>query len=324
MAENCHICSELASSTQYDVVTNSGFIDCNRCGKYTFGVDSGEVTISDIVKLDNTLKAALSQFVYLKNKATNKAVSITIDIIKYLTPIEPYEQAENLILYLGKNQKSPGENLVVEENSDKYKLFAEIGIAISHSTENLQYIIQNLEREGFLESPDKTISYRRLKLSLKGWKKYSELMHSISDSKVAFMAMKFPPAKGEDTNPCYAELQKIYELCKIEIAKLGYELKNPLLANPKAGNIDARLESEIRKAKFLVADLTHENQGAYWESGFAYGLGKRVFYICKKGTKLHFDTEHHSTIQWEVGSEEEAAEKLKDTIFNTLADIGTK
>ena len=56
---------------------------------------------------------------------------------------------------------------------------------------------------------------------------------------------------------------------------------------PKAGLIDDRLRVEIRTSRFLIADLTHENAGAYWEAGFAEGLGKPVIYTCEKSK---FDT----------------------------------
>lgn len=49
-----------------------------------------------------------------------------------------------------------------------------------------------------------------------------------------------------------------------------------------AGNIQARLEVEIRKARFVVAELSHHNNGAYWEAGFARGLGKPVIYMYNK------------------------------------------
>ncbi len=39
---------------------------------------------------------------------------------------------------------------------------------------------------------------------------------------------------------------------------------------------------QIRDAKFVIADLTHGNDGAYWEAGYAEGLGKPVAYICEK------------------------------------------
>ena len=61
---------------------------------------------------------------------------------------------------------------------------------------------------------------------------------------------------------------------------------------------------EIRTSRFLIADLTHENPGAYWEAGYAEGLGKPVIYTCEKKkfenqVKTHFDTNHHLTLQWD-------------------------
>ena len=46
--------------------------------------------------------------------------------------------------------------------------------------------------------------------------------------------------------------------------------------------IDDRLRVEIQSARFLIADLTHENRGAFWEAGYAEGLGKPVIYTCEE------------------------------------------
>ena len=50
----------------------------------------------------------------------------------------------------------------------------------------------------------------------------------------------------------------------------------------------------------MVVDLTHKNNGAYFEEGYAMGLGKPVIQLCKKGTKLHFDIAQKNTIMWET------------------------
>ncbi len=74
----------------------------------------------------------------------------------------------------------------------------------------------------------------------------------------------------------------------------------------------------------LLADLTHDNEGAYWEAGFAEGLGKPVIYTCErekfKEMKTHFDTNHHLTVIWDKGDPSKAAEELKATIRATLPD----
>ena len=66
-----------------------------------------------------------------------------------------------------------------------------------------------------------------------------------------------------------------------------------------AGNIHARLEVEIRTARFVVAEISHHNNGAYWEAGFARGFGKPVIYMYNKvignRTDPHFDVGSDTT-----------------------------
>ena len=45
----------------------------------------------------------------------------------------------------------------------------------------------------------------------------------------------------------------------------------------------------IEKARFVVADLTHERPNVYFELGYVRGVGKTIVTIARKGTKLHFD-----------------------------------
>jgi nucleoside 2-deoxyribosyltransferase len=82
------------------------------------------------------------------------------------------------------------------------------------------------------------------------------------------------------------------------------------------------MEVEIRTARFLIADLTHGNRGAYWEAGFAAGLGKPVFYTCEEGYfrrfSTHFDTNHHYIVMWNAAQPDVAVEELKAAIRATL------
>ena len=49
----------------------------------------------------------------------------------------------------------------------------------------------------------------------------------------------------------------------------------------QAGLIDNVMRVQIRDSAFILADLTDDNLGAYWEAGFAEGLGKPVIYLCE-------------------------------------------
>jgi nucleoside 2-deoxyribosyltransferase len=91
-----------------------------------------------------------------------------------------------------------------------------------------------------------------------------------------------------------------------------------------AGLIDNQLRVEIRKSRFLLADLSHSNNGSYWEAGFAEGLGRPVIYLCEKiifnnvDSKPHFDTNHHTTIIWDKQNIPSCLDELKSTIRLTF------
>jgi len=64
--------------------------------------------------------------------------------------------------------------------------------------------------------------------------------------------------------------------------------------------ITPELLKHIKDSKFVVVDLTHQNNGAYFEEGYAMGLGKPVIQLCKRGVELHFDIAQKNTIMWEI------------------------
>jgi nucleoside 2-deoxyribosyltransferase len=128
------------------------------------------------------------------------------------------------------------------------------------------------------------------------------------------MAMKF----SNDT------LEKIFnEVIKDAVSKTGFEIRR-LDEERRAGLIDDKLRVEIRRSKFLIADLSDDNNGAYWEAGYAEGLGMPVIYICEESKfdqrATHFDTNHHLTIKWKDDPEslKKFAEELKATIRATF------
>jgi nucleoside 2-deoxyribosyltransferase len=101
----------------------------------------------------------------------------------------------------------------------------------------------------------------------------------------------------------------------LAVKQTGYDLRT---VTQKAGHIDAIVEDEIRRCRFLIADLSDANPGAYWEAGFAEVLRKPVVYICREGIETHFDTDHRQTVRWDLANLGETAQRLKAVIRNTL------
>jgi hypothetical protein len=175
-------------------------------------------------------------------------------------------------------------------------------------------VINHLIAKGLIEQPatiqlpadDGAMLYR---LTFDGWQRFDELRYRSIDSQVAFMAMGYG---NLDVDRAFAGFVGA-------VAQTGFELRR-LDQKPKAGLIDLRMRVGIRSAKFLVADLTDENRGAYWEAGFAEGLGKKVYFTCE-GTKFervktHFDTEHLLTVKWDADDMALALDELKSAIRN--------
>ena len=67
-------------------------------------------------------------------------------------------------------------------------------------------------------------------------------------------------------------------MIKDSIRKTGFEIRK-LDDVKRVGLIDDKLRVEIRRSRFLIANLTHDNNGAYWEAGYAEGLGIPVIYM---------------------------------------------
>jgi hypothetical protein len=175
------------------------------------------------------------------------------------------------------------------------------------------YLVTELAARGLI-APNISQYSDHIGFTFKGWECYETLKHKPLGSRTAFMAMPF----GDGS------LDSMFSDCfRPAVAATGFDLRR-LDSHPKAGSIDDRLRVEIRGARFLIAELTGTNPGAYWEAGFAEGLGKPVIYTCERSCfddparKPHFDTNHHLTVVWQASALAEAGEMLKATIRETL------
>jgi hypothetical protein len=220
----------------------------------------------------------------------------------------PHEQGNNLIRWLGANLTGPGAVLRIS--------FSEHGgIVEAQSEAGFRFVVAGLTQAGLLESgplmgpgvmSDVTLTFP-------GWERYEELRRSSTASRRAFIAMQYG-------DPLLDQL--VNDHFRSAVAQTGFELRR-LDDEEPAGLIDDRLRVEIQSARFLIVDLTHSNRGAYWEAGYAEGLGKSVIYTCrhsKFAEVSHFDTNHHLHVLWDENAMGVAMEKLKATIRATIPE----
>lgn len=156
-----------------------------------------------------------------------------------------------------------------------------------------------------------------LRLTMRGWERFQRIKAGKSTGRNAFMAMKFDDA----------DMSAVFAACfKPAVESVGFVLKT-LMDDQPAGLIDDQLRVALRNSQFVIADLTHANNGAYWEAGFAEGLGRPVIYTCReaewKSQRTHFDTNHLVTIIWNQDDYASAMHRLAATIRATLPDGAT-
>ena len=305
--QNCPICSSIVKESGRGGSADFHDYKCPICGPFTITRTALHNLRTE--KLTEKKSAALSHAIRRMQKQNSwpEIDSRILDVImenNYLP--SPAEQADNLILWLGDNIEAPGIEIGVDPDLHK----AIIG-AVNNN--NFHFIVSYLIEEGLVLSQRDTAK-RPVTLSIGGWKRYELIKRGALDSRKAFMAMPF----GNDL------IDKVYkDYFKKAVEKTGFNLFR-IDEKPKAGSIDDRLRVEIRRSGFLIAELTDGNHGAYWEAGFAEGLGKPVIYTCersyfkKEGT--HFDTNHLHTVLWEPNDLDGAAERLKITIRATLPE----
>lgn len=60
--------------------------------------------------------------------------------------------------------------------------------------------------------------------------------------------------------------------------------------------ITDRILESIRKAEYVIVDLTNSRPNVFYEAGYAQGLGKTPIYVARQGTQLEFDLKDYPVI----------------------------
>ena len=155
-----------------------------------------------------------------------------------------------------------------------------------------------------------------ISLTGRGWQKVDELQSNNSYSKDVFVAMAF----NDDTKSTREAIRK-------GILNSGYSAAfiDEIIHNHQIVPEMFRL---IRDSRFLILEISDPNYGAYYEAGYALGLGKEVIVCCRndmfnkdfekgekkyaKYLKPHFDIAQKQILVW--NDEEDLIKKLSEWI----------
>ena len=201
----------------------------------------------------------------------------------------PAVLAMNIIRHIG--------DRVSESGTSIPKLAGAAEIAGAPSNEIVNELIEELQDRGLIRigrsiKAFEASSFTDVNLTLDGWQQYEAEQRGALSGNYGFIAMKF----GDHDLDSF-----VSDVVKPATKEVGYDLVD-MRDVSRAGIIDNIMRTQIRDSAFVIVDLTHNNSGAYWEAGYAEGLGKPVIYICEKekfeSASTHFDTNHCTTIPW--------------------------
>jgi nucleoside 2-deoxyribosyltransferase len=152
--------------------------------------------------------------------------------------------------------------------------------------EQVQYFIKCLVEQEYIEAGS-----CRCILLPKGYERIDSLQKNIAqNTKNVFIAMSFAP-----------EMVNVRDAIKTALLECGFipRIMDEIEHNHQ---IVPEMLYEIREARFIIAELTGHNNGAYFEAGYALGLGKEVIQVCQKskfGDDGHFDVKQINSVLWE-------------------------
>ena len=289
--------------------------ECEVCGTFSVsGSAAAGVLNADGNQLGPIQRAVLSHRIREANDGGREPPLLTThevnEVINDGRLPTPAQQAINILRFLGDRVAASGRPV----QSLPLHFPATVG---SPNRNFAMRIARELRNHGLLsaldsgtyESPDEIME---VDLTLSGWSEYEKEQRGEASGGYGFIALKF----GDPVLDPF-----VGNVIKPAVAALGYELVDMRDA-AEAGIIDNVMRARIRDASFVLVDLTHANEGAYWEAGYAEGLGKPVLYLCNRhvfeeqGT--HFDTNHCTTVLWDTAAPDPFTEELKATLRRSL------
>lgn len=249
------------------------------------------------------------------NNKRGLPVHMDASIVDSWYPRSLSEKVDSILLYIDSHAKHLGQKIQISLPSLMGVLFVDrydidnttvIEREEQECVDEIRYMLNYLEKSNLIafQAASTTKDNTTIYLTPLGYQRVDELQKNSSYGRSVLVAMKF----GDDT-------KKLREAIRKGISDANYyaifidEVQHNDFITPE-------LLKHIKDSKFVVVDLTHQNNGAYFEEGYAMGLGKQVIQLCKKDVSLHFDIAQKNTIMWE--NEDDISERLTNRIRATI------
>jgi len=271
-------------------------INCARCKRFTITRTAERMTEK------RNLGYKLSAWIRELNEFSKDVPEIdskTLETLeKDLPSYAPSEKQLKLLRAIEKTSKYPGDRVVLHRELDFPLAWATCG------KELLYYLVALIERKLIRPPLGSKLNVGEItfavEITAEGWNYLEEKRSTISTSSQAFIAMSF----SDDMTSAWENA------IRPAVSEAGFRPYR-VDVEPHLERIDVKIMSEIQNSRFLIADVTNQKQGVYFEAGYALGLKMPVIWTCKKADikNAHFDTRQYNHILWTNNSD------LKEQLF---------
>ena len=259
-------------------------IRCELCGNVLLSSTDD----SNLIKAAQAADPRLAAWIRAQNFSGNDPAEI-VDLKVLLDNLPLYKVMEKQIVLLRVIEKKtlrPGFEVKISNYND-YPL------AWADNSEELYYHLVCLEQRNLitLVKSDKEEADLVVVITGDGWEKLDQYSSKPAFPDQVFVAMSFKKT-----------FNKIWEKgIEPAINRAGYKALR-VDKEPHLDRIDAKIISDIKDSLFVVADVTGQKQGVYFEAGFAIGLGRRVIWSVREDElkRVHFDTRQYNHIIWKT------------------------
>lgn len=296
---SCPVCRGshfTATPTKGD--SNRTEIKCAACGHFLIG-NMAVLRLASEAHPDHRLSAWI-RWRELRGAGRPEILQENLeDIRKGLPTFTVSDRTLELLKALAMLTDKPGA-------SHKGSLHVDFSLAHGADGEELGFHLGALKSRGLIEYEvlDVDNNYEAT-LSPTGWNEVERGAASVLER--AFVAMSFSDAMRAAWSDGF----------KPGIELSGYAAHR-VDSVSHVDRIDQKIVGDIRTSRFVVADVTEQRPGVYFEAGLALGFGKTVVWSVRKDElpKVHFDTRQFAHIVWEAP--EELRTRLRDVIVGVL------
>lgn len=284
-------------------------VACERCGEYVITMDV-ELGPPDKFVADRLyLLSAVTRHHWDRGERFWISRKILDDRSEFESkvmsqcPRGVQEKVDTVLRFVAKQSDYPGSNLYVKRiMSDCIRLYCK-------DYHEVLFYVKHLLQQHLLDAVGGSDPPSEIKVAVGGWARLEELERPSMESKQAFVAMWF----DKQLDSAYRDgILKLEEDTGFRMLRVDAKQFNDKICD--------HIVAEIRRSRFMIADVTRHRRAVYFEAGYAKGLGLEVIWTCRedhmKRAERIFDTRQYNHIVWTTP--EDLRKKLRDRILATI------